>query len=167
MIRGIGGRPSEPDITHDGTGLVLLLLSALVAAGFWFDLPGGFGNGLRMGVSTIFGALSYALPLFGLAAMWHTLRHPVTLGTGGRQVLGWACFFLGLLGVINIAHGLPRPDHPEVVRAAGGMLGYISSSLFADLLTKWVALPLLLVMTALGVLLVVGRPLIDGVTHIR
>lgn len=116
MIRGIGGRPSEPDITHDGTGLVLLLLSALVAAGFWFDLPGGFGNGLRMGVSTIFGALSYALPLFGLAAMWHTLRHPVTLGTGGRQVLGWACFFLGLLGVINIAHGLPRPDHPEVVR---------------------------------------------------
>ena len=167
MIRGIGGRPSEPDITHDGTGLVLLLLSALVAAGFWFDLPGGFGNGLRMGVSTIFGALSYALPLFGLAAMWHTLRHPVTLGTGGRQVLGWACFFLGLLGVINIAHGLPRPDHPEAVRAAGGMLGYISSSLFADLLTKWVALPLLLVMTALGVLLVVGRPLIDGVTHIR
>ena len=109
MIRGIGGRPSEPDITHDGTGLVLLLLSALVAAGFWFDLPGGFGNGLRMGVSTIFGALSYALPLFGLAAMWHTLRHPVTLGIGGRQVLGWACFFLGLLGVINIAHGLPRP----------------------------------------------------------
>ncbi|GAE74981.1 cell division protein FtsK [Cutibacterium acnes JCM 18918] len=53
------------------------------------------------------------------------------------------------------------------MRAAGGMLGYISSSLFADLLTKWVALPLLLVMTALGVLLVVGRPLIDGVTHIR
>ena len=167
MVRGIGGPRVEPDITHDGTGLVLLLLSALVAAGFWFDLPGGFGNGLRMGVSTIFGSLSYALPLFALAAMWHTLRHPATLGTGGRQVLGWVCFFLGLLGVINIAHGLPRPDRPEAVRAAGGMLGYISSSLFADLLTKWVALPLLLVITALGVLLVVGRPLIDGVARVR
>ncbi|WP_149302518.1 FtsK/SpoIIIE family DNA translocase [Cutibacterium modestum] len=167
MVRGIGGRPVEPDITHDGTGLMLLLLSALVAAGFWFGLPGGFGNGLRMGVSTIFGSLSYALPLFGLAAMWHTLRHPVTIGTGGRQVLGWTCFFLGLLGVINIAHGLPRPDHPDTVRAAGGMLGYISSSLFADLVTKWVALPLLLIITALGVLLVVGRPLVDGAARVR
>ncbi|MSS45259.1 DNA translocase FtsK [Cutibacterium sp. WCA-380-WT-3A] len=167
MVRGIGGRPTEPGITHDGTGLVLLLLSGLVAAGFWFDLPGGFGNGLRIGVATIFGSLSYALPLFGLAAMWHTLRHPATIGTGGRQVLGWTCFFLGLLGVINIAHGLPRPDRPEAVRAAGGMLGYISSSLFADLLTTWAALPLLVVVTALGVLLVVGRPLIDGAARVR
>ncbi len=64
-------------------------------------------------------------------------------------MLGWASFLSGLLGVINIAHGPPRPDHPEVVRAAGGMPCRISSSLFADLLTKWVKpLPLLLVMTA-------------------
>ncbi|WCC79132.1 DNA translocase FtsK [Cutibacterium equinum] len=167
MVRGIGGRPAEPEVTHDGTGLMLLLLSGLVAAGFWFDVPGGFGNGLRMGVSTIFGSLSYALPLLGLAMMWHTLRHPATNGTGGRQVLGWVCFFLGLLGVVNIAHGLPRPDHPEAVRAAGGMLGYISSSLLADLLTTWVALPLLIVVTALGVLLIVGRPLVDGAARVR
>ena len=167
MVRGIGGRPAEPEVTHDGTGLMLLLLSALVAAGFWFDLPGGFGNGLRMGVATIFGSLSYALPLLGLAMMWHTLRHPATNGTGGRQVMGWVCFFLGLLGVVNIAHGLPRPDRPEAVRAAGGMLGYISSSLLADLLTKWVALPLLILVTVLGVLLIVGRPLVDGAARVR
>ena len=167
MVRGIGGRPAEPEVTHDGTGLMLLLLSALAAAGFWFDLPGGFGNGLRMGVATIFGSLSYALPLLGLAMMWHTLRHPATNGTGGRQVMGWVCFFLGLLGVVNIAHGLPRPDRPEAVRAAGGMLGYISSSLLADLLTKWVALPLLILVTVLGVLLIVGRPLVDGAARVR
>ena len=167
MVRGIGGRPAEPEVTHDGTGLMLLLLSALVAAGFWFDLPGGFGNGLRMGVATIFGSLSYALPLLGLAMMWHILRHPATNGTGGRQVMGWVCFFLGLLGVVNIAHGLPRPDRPEAVRAAGGMLGYISSSLLADLLTKWVALPLLILVTVLGVLLIVGRPLVDGAARVR
>ena len=167
MVRGIGGRPAEPEVTHDGTGLMLLLLSALAAAGFWFGLPGGFGNGLRMGVATIFGSLSYALPLLGLAMMWHTLRHPATNGTGGRQVMGWVCFFLGLLGVVNIAHGLPRPDRPEAVRAAGGMLGYISSSLLADLLTKWVALPLLILVTVLGVLLIVGRPLVDGAAQVR
>jgi len=99
--------------------------------------------------------------------MWHTLRHPATNGTGGRQVMGWVCFFLGLLGVVNIAHGLPRPDRPEAVRAAGGMLGYISSSLLADLLTKWVALPLLILVTVLGVLLIVGRPLVDGAARVR
>ena len=120
-----------------------------------------------MGVATIFGSLSYALPLLGLAMMWHILRHPATNGTGGRQVMGWVCFFLGLLGVVNIAHGLPRPDRPEAVRAAGGMLGYISSSLLADLLTKWVALPLLILVTVLGVLLIVGRPLVDGAARVR
>ena len=81
--------------------------------------------------------------------------------------MGWVCFFLGLLGVVNIAHGLPRPDRPEAVRAAGGMLGYISSSLLADLLTKWVALPLLILVTVLGVLLIVGRPLVDGAARVR
>ncbi|GAE68399.1 cell division protein FtsK [Cutibacterium acnes JCM 18909] len=46
MVRGVGGRPSEPDITHDGTGLVLLLLSALVAAGFFGSTcPAGLAMG--------------------------------------------------------------------------------------------------------------------------
>lgn len=46
MICGIGGCFFEFDIIYDGIGFVLLLLFVFVVVGFWFDLLGGFGNGL-------------------------------------------------------------------------------------------------------------------------
>ncbi len=47
----------------------------------------------------------------------------------------------------------------EAVRRAGGVVGFLSSSFLADLLTKWVAAPLLFLLTLFGVLVVIGRPL--------
>jgi S-DNA-T family DNA segregation ATPase FtsK/SpoIIIE len=66
---------------------------------------------------------------------------------------------LGLLGLINIARGLPRTNEPERLRSAGGIIGYISSSLLSDLLTVYVAVPLLILLLLFGVLVVVGLPL--------
>lgn len=166
IVRGIGGRPVRSEINRDGTGLLLLLVSALIAAVFWFGMPGGFGDGMRIGVSTIFGSMSYALPLFGLAMMWQAFRHPAS-DSGGRRVLGWTFFFLGSLGVVNIAHGLPRPNSPAALRASGGMLGYISSSFLADLVTSWVAVPLLVVLGLLGIVMIIGRPIGDAVARLR
>ena len=51
------------------------------------------------------------------------------------------------------------------LRDAGGILGFISSSLLADLLTVWVAVPLLVLLSLFGVVVVIGRPLheiVDG-----
>jgi S-DNA-T family DNA segregation ATPase FtsK/SpoIIIE len=66
---------------------------------------------------------------------------------------------LGLLGLINIARGLPRTNEPERLRSAGGIIGYVSSSLLSDLLTVYVAVPLLILLLLFGVLVVVGIPL--------
>ena len=66
---------------------------------------------------------------------------------------------LGLLGLINIARGLPRTNEPERLRNAGGIIGYVSSSLLSDLLTVYVAVPLLILLLLFGVLVVVGIPL--------
>ena len=66
---------------------------------------------------------------------------------------------MGLLGLINIARGLPRTNEPERLRSAGGIIGYISSSLLSDLLTVYVAVPLLILLLLFGVLVVVGVPL--------
>ena len=60
--------------------------------------------------------------------------------------------------MINIARGLPRTNDPERLREAGGVLGYISSSLLADLLSVYVAVPLLILLLLFGVLVVVGHP---------
>jgi S-DNA-T family DNA segregation ATPase FtsK/SpoIIIE len=90
---------------------------------------------------------------------WRTLRHPDRNGPGGRQAVGWSALLLGLLGLVNIAHGLPRTNAPELLREAGGIVGYISSSLLSDLLSVYVAVPLLALLTLFGVLVVVGIPL--------
>lgn len=160
-VRAIGtsARDLDPALRRDGVGLFLIGSAVVIAAEFWFGLPGVVGNAVRVGVATLIGTLAYAAPLLLLAMAWRTLRHPERNGPGGRQFVGWSAIIFGLLGLINIADGLPRTNDPAALREAGGIAGYLSSSLLADLLTPYVAVPLLVLLLGFGVLVVVGIPL--------
>jgi DNA segregation ATPase FtsK/SpoIIIE, S-DNA-T family len=149
----------EPALRRDGAGLFLVGCAIVVAAEFWWGLPDPVGHLIRTGVSSVIGTLSYLAPILLALVAWRTLRHPDRNGPLGRQVIGWIAVMLGLLGLINIARGLPRTNHPEQVREAGGIIGYISSSLLTDLLSVYVAVPLLVLLLLFGVLVVVGIPL--------
>lgn len=161
MARGIGhsARDLDPALRRDGAGLALIGLAIVIAAEFWFGLPRPVGGWIHTGIATIFGSLSPALPLFALAMAWRTLRHPDHNGPAGRQAVGWTSALLGLLGIIHISKGLPRFNNPEAVREAGGALGFIASSFLADLVTVWVAVPLLVLLMLFGVLVIAGIPL--------
>jgi S-DNA-T family DNA segregation ATPase FtsK/SpoIIIE len=150
----------DPAVRRDGIGLFLLGSAIVVGAVVWWGLPGGAaGHVIFVGVASIIGTLSYVAPLLLLMMAWRTLRHPDRNGPLGRQLIGWSAILLGLLGLINIARGLPRTNEPERLRGAGGIIGYISSSLLADLLTVYVAVPLLILLLLFGVLVVVGLAL--------
>ncbi len=164
---GQGARDVDPGLRRDGAGLFLLGCAIVVAAEFWWGLPGPVGHGIRVGVSSVIGALSYAAPIFLAAMAWRTLRHPDRNGPGGRQAVGWTAVTFGLLGLINIARGLPVTNQPEQLREAGGILGYLSSSILADLLTVYVAVPLLVLLMLFGVLVVLGIPLHVLAEHAR
>ena len=161
LARGIGhsARDLDPALRRDGAGLALIGLSVVIAAEFWFGIPGAVGRWVHVGVSTVFGSLSVALPLLGLAMAWRTLRHPENNGPAGRQVVGWTSALLGLLGLIHISKGMPRFPNAEAVREAGGALGFIASTILADLVTVWVAVPLLILLLLFGVLVIIGIPL--------
>jgi DNA segregation ATPase FtsK/SpoIIIE, S-DNA-T family len=161
ITRRVGTEPLEvdPALQRDGVGLLLLACALIVGAEFWWGLPDPVGHAIRIGVSSIIGTLSYAAPILLALMAWRTLRHPDRNGPLGRQVVGWSAVLLGLLGLINIAHGLPRTNQPELVRDAGGIIGYISSSLLSDLLTVYLAVPLLILLLLFGVLVVVGIPM--------
>ncbi len=114
----------------------------------------GFGNGLRVSLDDL-RALSCTLPLFGLAAMY-SLRHPVTLGTSGRQVLGLGLFLSWLTWGYPIALACRAPI---ILRwcAPRRMLGHISSKFVrgsVNEMGRFTAAHSSL--TALGVLLVSG-----------
>ena len=156
---GQGARDIDPALRRDGFGLFLIGCAIVVGAEFWWGLPGSFGHYLRVGVSGVIGTLSYVAPVLLALMAWRTLRHPDRNGPGGRQVVGWGSVLFGLLGLINISHGLPRTDNLDAVREAGGILGYISSSMLTDLLSVYVAVPLLILLMVFGILVVVGIPI--------
>jgi S-DNA-T family DNA segregation ATPase FtsK/SpoIIIE len=146
-------------LRRDGIGLFLLGSAIVVGAAAWWGLPGVVGHAIFIGVASTIGTLCYLAPILLALMAWRTLRHPDRNGPVGRQVIGWSAIMLGLLGLINIARGLPRTNEPERLRNAGGIIGYISSSLLSDLLTVYVAVPLLILLLLFGVLVVVGVPL--------
>ena len=156
---GPGAREVDPALRRDGMGLFLFGCAIVVGAEFWWGLPGTVGRSIHVGVSSVIGSLSYVAPILLLAMAWRTLRHPDRNGPAGRQVVGWTAVMFGLLGLINISRGLPETNEPERLREAGGIIGYVSSSLLADLLTVWVAAPLLALLLLFGVLVVLGLPL--------
>ena len=156
VVRRIGSSLPTPQNRRDGAATITAFGSILVAIAFWFQLPGPVGDALRIGVSTIFGMISYALPIAGFWMSWRAYRHPDRLGSGSRQLGGWLVLCLGLQGLVNVADGLPGPDDAAAMRDAGGILGFISSHLLSDILTVWGGVPLLAVLTCLGSYLVAG-----------
>ncbi len=156
---GPGVKDVDPALRRDGIGLFLLGSAIVVGAAAWWGLPGMVGHALAIGVASTVGTLSYLAPILLALMAWRTLRHPDRNGPIGRQVIGWSAFLLGLLGLINIARGLPRTNDPEGLRDAGGIIGYVSSSLLSDLLTVYVAVPLLILLLLFGVIVIAGVPL--------
>ncbi len=159
--RGVGpdGAKTDPALRRDGIGLFLIGCAIIVGAEFWWGIPGRLGDAIHVGLANVIGSLSYVAPLLLVLMAWRTLRRPDHNGPAGRQFIGWTAILFGLLGLINIARGLPETNAPERLRAAGGIIGYISSSLLADLLSVYVAVPLLVLLLLFGVLVVLGLPL--------
>ncbi len=156
---GVVARDIPAEALRDGAGLGLLVAAVLVIAEFWFGIPGPVGKALHIGVATIFGVSAYALPIVLLLMSWRTLRNPEANGPAGRQIVGWSFFGFGVLGVINVMKSVPGPDQPEAMRGAGGILGFIPSSMFTEIVPAWVAGILLSVLAIFGLLVIVGRPL--------
>jgi S-DNA-T family DNA segregation ATPase FtsK/SpoIIIE len=163
IVRGIGhgARGLDPEHRRDGAGLTMIGLAVVVAAAVWWSLPGAVGNVVRTMVNGSVGLLGWSVPLVFVAIAWRTLRHPDRNGPAGRQVIGWSALALGVLGLVHIANGLPRPGLPSTegtLEDAGGAIGYVVSTLLADLLTQYVAVPLLVLLSIFGALVVTGTP---------
>lgn len=169
VVRGIGSgaRDISPAVKRDGAGLGMLALAVILGAVFWFRLPGRVGGAIRVGITTVFGVLAYAIPLVAVVLCVIILRNKRPGGVA-RNVLGWIATLIGVFGLVHIGCGLPRPANMEAVRASGGIIGYVISSILADPLSVWVAVPLLALITIFGILVLVGRSLseiVGATTH--
>src|SRR3954447_7690377 len=171
-VRKVGrtARDLEPEHRRDGAGLFLIGLAVVVAAAVWWQLPGGLGDFTRTVVNGSVGLLGWFVPLLLCFVAWRNLRNPETNGPAGRQVIGWAALLFGVLGLVHIANGMPRPHRgdTEALQQAGGAIGFVISSLFMDLLrSTLVVVPLLVLLAVFGVLVITGTPVYQVPARLR
>ena len=162
IARGIGhgARDLDPELRRDGIGLFILSIAVVSAAGVWWSLEGFVGHLIRTITGGSVGVLAWAVPIVLVVIAVRTMRSPDKAGPAGRQLIGWAAIIGGVLGLVHLSHGTPRPADGNAMNEAGGAVGYLFSAILMDLLkTPWVVAPILVFVVLFGILVVTGTPL--------
>ncbi|MEE4545486.1 DNA translocase FtsK [Streptomyces sp. V4-01] len=161
VLRGIGrgARGLDPAHRKDGLALGLLGLTLVVAAGTWSNLHGPVGDLVHMLVTGAFGRLDLLVPfLLGFVAV-RLMRHPEQPEANGRIVIGLSALAIGALGLVHMACGSPSRDQgAEALRNAGGLIGWAAASPLLYTVGSALAVPLLLLVTAFGLMVVTATP---------
>ncbi len=161
MLRGIGrgARGLDPAHRKDGLALLLLGLALVVAAGTWSNLRGPVGGLIEMLVTGAFGRLDLLVPiLLGVIAV-RLIRYPEKPEANGRIVIGLSALVVGVLGLVHIACGAPgRGESAAAMRDAGGLIGWAASKPLIFTMGDVLAVPLLLLLTVFGLLVVTATP---------
>ncbi|MFD9795295.1 DNA translocase FtsK [Streptomyces sp. NPDC059070] len=161
MFRGIGRGAKGLDPAHrkDGTALLLLGVSLIVAAGTWSNLRGPVGDLVEMLVTGAFGRLDLLVPLLLGAIAVRLILYPEKPEANGRIVIGLSALVLGVLGQVHIACGSPgRDDGTSAMQDAGGLIGWAASKPLEFLMGDVLAVPMLVLLTVFGLLVVTATP---------
>lgn len=161
VFRGMGRGAKNLDPAHrkDGVGLLLLALALIVAAGTWSNLSGPVGDLVTMLITGAFGRLDLLVPvLLGVMAV-RFIRHPEQSDANGRIGIGLTALVIGVLGLVHIACGAPgRDEGTTAMQNAGGLIGWGASKPLIFTMGAPLAVPLLVLLTVFGLLVVTATP---------
>ncbi|MFJ3913213.1 DNA translocase FtsK [Streptomyces vinaceus] len=161
VFRGVGQGAKNLDPAHrkDGVALLLLALALIVAAGTWSNLSGPVGDLVTMLVTGAFGRLDLLVPiLLGVMAV-RFIRHPEQPDANGRIGVGLSALAIGVLGLVHIACGAPgRDEGTTAMQDAGGLIGWAASKPLIFTMGAPLAVPMLLLLTVFGLLVVTATP---------
>ena len=165
--KGVGGlaravgrtRDLEPEHRRDGLALGLIALALITAVGVLWESAGPVGDVVTIGMRSVFGAGSVAVPLVLLVVAVALMRSEANPDTRPRRVIGTMLMSLSVLGLLHLLNA--RPQAHEGQMYAGGWLGWFSGDLLARGVTVWVATPLLVLALLFGVLVFTGTPVRD------
>ncbi|NEB63561.1 DNA translocase FtsK [Streptomyces diastaticus] len=161
VFRGIGqgARNLDPAHRKDGVALLLLGVALIVAAGTWADLKGPVGDLVEILVTGAFGRLDLLVPILLGAIAVRLIRHPEKPEANGRIVIGLSALVVGVLGQVHIACGSPaRSEGMQAIRDAGGLIGWGAATPLSYTMTDVLAVPLLVLLTVFGLLVVTATP---------
>ncbi|WP_134715954.1 DNA translocase FtsK [Saccharomonospora xinjiangensis] len=164
LARGTGGvaravgrtRELDPEHRRDGLALGLVALALVAAVGVGWEAAGPVGEAIAVGTRSVIGAAAVALPVALLLAAVVLMRSQPRPETRPRMVVGSLLVGLAVLGLLHLISGRPQ-EHAQQMYA-GGWIGWFSGDLLARGVTAWIAVPLLVLVLAYGVLVFAGTP---------
>ncbi len=156
---GRGAKGLDPAHRKDGLALLLLGLALIVAAGTWSNLQGPVGDLVEMLVTGAFGRLDLLAPILLGAMAVRLILYPERPEANGRIVIGLSALVIGVLGQVHIACGSPgRDEGTEAMQDAGGLVGWATSKPLIFMMGEVLAVPLLVLLTVFGLLVVTATP---------
>ncbi|WP_432836280.1 DNA translocase FtsK 4TM domain-containing protein [Dactylosporangium sp. CA-092794] len=151
-------RELDPEHRRDGAGLAVIGLAVLLTAALWFQAAGPVGRWLAGMCHTFIGAASAVLPVLLVIGGVRIMRSGGDAEEHrGRGIVGWGALFIGGTGLMHLAAG--SPTLPARMDRAGGLLGRGGGGLLEMAVTSWVAVPLLLLLSGFGLLVVTSTPI--------
>lgn len=173
LARGVGAatrtvsKATEIEHGHrrDGIALALLGFSGIVAVSVWMSQGGIAGRYVDSGVRAVLGSAAGTIPFIASFVAIVLMRSNPNPAARPRLILGFALAALSTLGIWHIAAGSPGTMNGRAY--AAGWAGSVAGGPLRDVMTGWLAVPLLLLALMFGVLLLTGTTVREIPGHWR
>jgi S-DNA-T family DNA segregation ATPase FtsK/SpoIIIE len=149
-------RDLDPAHRRDGAALAVLALGVVSAVGIWFGAAGPIGAGIANACRAVVGNGALLLPVLLIAGGVHMLRQAAEPTARGRVLVGSGALTISVLGLFDLWAGTPSTAAGRA--HAGGAVGALIGGPLARGLSAALAVPVLLVLGAFGILVVTATP---------
>ena len=158
-------RDLEPEHRRDGAALGVIVLGVVSAIAAWVHGAGPVGRALTVLFRTLIGNAAVVLPVLLVGLGIHMLRQAPGPESRGRILVGSVALGLAVLGLLDLWANSPTSAHGRA--HAGGLIGALAAVPLRHGLSAVIAVPLLFVLGAFGVLVVTATPISQLALHIR
>ena len=157
-------RDLDPEHRRDGGALGVIAIGAIAAMAIWVHGAGPIGRGLTAFVRILIGNGAGVLPIVLIGIGVHMLRQVPQPESRGRLLVGSIAVTLAVLGLLDLWADSPTSAHGRSY--AGGLIGAGIAAPLRHGLSAVIAVPLLFVLGAFGVLVVTATPISQLRQHI-
>lgn len=134
----------------------LVIVAIMFCASEWFHVDGFLSHWLHMVAAGLFGVMSVVLPVFLLVVAYQVLLDPAKHKRNLRLIIGCALLFWSICSIIDAIVASPTRDfNMDVLRGAGGLLGFALGSPLAWGLSSVFAVIIFVVVAIFSLLLIV------------
>ena len=163
-------RASSSPSTAGTASASFIGLAIVVAAREWWAFHGVVGDVIHAVVAGTFGRVAYAVPLALLVLGMRLLRAPDESSANSRIGIGLVALAFSSSGLAHVSQGIPDPpDGADLMRNAGGIIGFLASSPLEAAVSVYGTVPILLMLGFFGVLVITAtvHMIPERLAHLR